>query len=253
MRKIFQKEWHGICFKDFVITSSDRMPDVEFYKLFYSRLLDKYHDWGDLDPDWIKLKLDAARLLDSQFLGKKNLKILSLNCGLGVIERELIAQGYNNLSITETSVESLAWIKKYVPQENIFIGFFPNCLPLDRIYDIIYLASAEYFLNQDELILLLKEVKNRLVDGGRCILVSWSFESDAFLDKIVSFTKYFLKYLFQILLIKDRGQFWGYSRSRSDFHYAFNKAEFNIKAEGVLKRNGRWDTYWISGEIRKGI
>ncbi len=253
MRKLFQKEWHGIPFKDFVVTSSSCLPDLQFYKSFYSCFLSKYHDWGDLDPEWVKLKLETAGLLESQFKAEKNTKILSLSCGLGVIEKELVRKGYSNLSITETLIEPLAWIRKYVPQENIFIGFFPDCLPKNYTYDIIYLAGAEYFLDQDELILLLKEAKSRLSDGGRCILVSWSFEPATFLNKMMSIAKYFLKYFFQVLHIKDRGQFWGYSRNQSDFHNAFVEAGFNIKEDGVLKKDTQWDTYWISAKIKKGI
>ena len=79
MRKIFQKEWHGILFGDFTKMSSRRLADADFYKSFYRHLLTKYHDWSDLDPEWVRVKLQTAGLLESKLYGQKNVKICLCN------------------------------------------------------------------------------------------------------------------------------------------------------------------------------
>lgn len=248
MRKIFQDDWHGILFKDITVPSSKVLAGPEFYRNFYKYLSAKYNGWSELEPEWVGLKIATANLLESRFPAQKSIKILSISCGLGVIEKKIFEDGYDKIDITESADEPLAWIKKHLPRENIFTGIFPDCVPDNRSYGVIFLAGAEYFLNRDELVLLLKKIKGRLSEDGKCILVSWSFEPDGILNKAVALFKDAVKYTAHILHFKDRGQFWGYSRNRSDFHDAMIAAGFCDIEDGLLKKETRWDTYWIDGK-----
>lgn len=247
MRRIFQNEWQGVYFKDLTEVSADRLASVGFYKLFYKYLLTKFRDWRELDPEWLRLKLQTADFLNSKFSKQKNIKIVSIGCGLGVIEKALIDDGYDNLDITEGTEEPLEWIRRYVAKENIFIGVFPDCVPTDRAYDIIYLAGVEYCLNQEELVSLLKQARSRLSKNGKFILISWSFEPPSIMGAALALSKDIVRYILEVLCIRARGQFWGYSRNRNEFIEAMNSAGFNNINDGIFTKETRWDTYWIEG------
>jgi SAM-dependent methyltransferase len=249
MEKIFQNEWHGIYFKNLTTVSASRLADTELYKIFYRHLLAKYQDWSKLDPEWVKLKLQTAEFLKSKFSDQKNIKILSIGCGLGMVEKALLDYGYNNIDITEVSEEPLKWIKKYITGRNIFIGNFSDFVPSSRDYDIIYLAGIEYCLNQEELIFLLKKAGSILSKDGRCILISWSFEPFSITGIVSALVKNNIRFLLELLRIKERGQFWGYSRNRSEFFEAMRSAGFDSIKDGVFSKKTRWDTYWIEGRI----
>lgn len=248
MKKIFQTYWHGILFRDIAKTSTKKLADAEFYEEFYKVFLAKHKGWEDLDPKWVKSKLTTIQLIKSRFGGNTDAKILSLSCGIGFIEKELINSGFTNLDITETSELPLKWIKQIVPQNRIFTGFFPGCIPKNSFYDFIYISGSEYFLNQQELMALLNNAKSRLVKGGKVILISFSFESSAIVDKIKILAKSLIKYLLGCLRIKERGQFWGYSRTRGEFNGIMNKAGYLNIRDGLIQQNKENIIYWIEGE-----
>lgn len=247
MRKIYQKEWHGIRFKDFIGTSSKCLAGANFYGSFYKYFMKKYHGWSDLEPEWLKLKLQTAEFLKGRLPGGKETKILSVGCGLGIIEKSFIESGYADMNVTEVAPEPLAWIRDIIPPHRIFIGFFPQCIPQDRRYDVIYFLGIETFLTRDELIAVLKSARSRLSERGRCVLVSWSSEPADIFNKMVFILKETIKDLLGILHIKDRGQLWGYSRNRNEFLEAVNSAGFSNINDGVIPKINRWDTYWIEG------
>lgn len=234
-------------FKDIAKVSSENLADTKFYEEFYKRFLSKYRSWDELDPKWIESKLITARLLKSRFSGNKDAKILSSSCGVGFIEKELINSGLSNLDITETSELPLRWIKQLIPQSRIFIGFFPDCIPGDRLYDFIYLSGAEYFLNQQELTVLLNNAKSRLLRNGKIILVSFCFEPSSIVDRMNIFLKDLVKYLLGCLNINECGQFWGYSRSKKEFNAIMNEAGYTDIQDGLICHNKRNTIYWIEG------
>ena len=247
MKKIFQNHWHGILFKDIASTSFKKSADTKFYEEFYKLFLTKYRSWDELDPKWIESKLITARLLKNRFLGNIGAKILSLSCGVGFIENEIINSGFTNLDIAETSELPLKWIKQIIPQSRVFVGFFPDCIPKDRLYDFIYFSGAEYFLNQQELFILLNNAKSRLLKNGKIVLISFSFESSARADQIKILFKGLIKYLFNCLHISERGQFWGYSRTMKEFNAIMIKAGYVDIKDGLIQQNRKNIIYWIEG------
>ncbi|MDP3791579.1 MAG: class I SAM-dependent methyltransferase [Candidatus Omnitrophota bacterium] len=248
MRKIFQNEWHGIRFKDFIAVSPVRIAAADFYKEYYKKLLGRYRDWDELDPEWVELKIQTAEFLRDGFSGLGDIRILSVGCGIGMIEKALLGIGPFNLSIAEGSGESLAWIRKHMPEEKIFVGTFPGCIPPDIGFDVIYLAGVEYCLDQEQLTALLKNVRFRLLKGGRCILISWSFEPSAFFDILLNELKNISRRFLETLGLKERGQLWGYSRNRNEFFNAMRSAGFRVIQDGMFKKKTRWDTYWVEAK-----
>lgn len=247
MRKLYQTEWHGIPFESFVKISSSKLADASFYSAFYDAFFKKYQKLNELDPSWIELKLQTKEFLKQHSKLKKDSNILSVGCGLGIIEKALIEDGYSNLSITEVSTEPLRWLLPHIPSNNVYIGSFPNCIPANKLYDFIYLSSVEYFFDQDQLIDFLKAVADHLSTGGICLMISWSFESMKPLQTAVVNMKDLVKFVLDKIGIRNLGQFWGYIRNREDFYHVMINAGFKQVNDGFLEKNTRWDTYWIEG------
>ena len=168
---------------------------------------------------------------------------------LGIIEKILLESGYRNLEITEVSEDPLVWLKQEILPDKVHIGNFPDCLPDNRVYDLIYLCSVEYFFNQQELTSMLKKVKARLAAGGKCLLISWSFEDFNLTQRINAALKDSAKFMLEKFGLKPRGQFWGYLRTRKEFREVMRDAGFSGVNDGLLEKKTRWDTYWIEGKV----
>jgi SAM-dependent methyltransferase len=249
MKKLYQSEWHNISFKSFSKISSKRIADETFYHAFYEQFFKKYSSWSDLDPQWLELKKNTADFIKKNKKIIKESKILSIGCGLGLIEKTLIEEGFVNLEINEVSINPLTWLSPYIAANKIHIGQFPDCLPTDCHFDFIYLAGIEYFFDQNQLIQFLRLVKDRLKKEGICLLISWSIDKEdekRILIKIKEFTKQLL-ISFGFLVKYRQMQFWGYIRKRADFFEAMFASGFSNIRDGFLKKNTKWDTYWIEG------
>jgi hypothetical protein len=245
VRKFYQTSWHGIPFQSFASLSSCHLPDSSFYASFYENFHQKYHGFDDLDQSWVSLKRQAAGLIINHPNINKNDRILSVGCGLGLIELALLQEGFLNLEITEVSGTPLRWILPSIPSENVHIGFFPECLPHKNKYRFILLASVEYFFNKVEFLRLLGAVHDRLLPGGRCMLISWSFDTSSQMQRMITGTKDFLHLIVDKIGIVTRGQFWGYIRRPEEFRQAMSSAGFTKVCDGTLDTNTHWDTYWI--------
>jgi SAM-dependent methyltransferase len=247
VRKIYQTKWHGIPFKSFSTLSTEQLAESEFYKSFYKIFFQRYSQWEDLDSKWVQLKLQTTQFLKERNQWGREGKILSIGCGIGVIEKALIDEGLNNLEITEISKDSLLWLQPYISYEKTHIGFFPGCLPEANVYDFVYLGGVEYFFNQSQLVDFLKDVKSRLSPKGKCLLISWSFEPNSSVQLFINTLKDIVKYLLEKIKIRTRGQFWGYSRNRKEFHAAMKSAGFKLIEDGLFEKKTQWNTYWIEG------
>lgn len=252
MKKFYQTEWLGIPFESFITISSEKLAGVAFYKSFYNAFFKKYQNVDQLDPSWVKLKLQAAHFLMQHNKFKKGSRILSIGCGLGVIEQVIIKEGYSNLEITEVSKEPLEWLLPHISPANIHIGLFPDCLPPNHFYDVIYLSSVEYVFDQDQFIDFLKAVKKYLLPGGICLMISWSFEYAETLQKLIIGVKDLLKFILDKIGLRSRGQFWGYLRNQKDFYHVMTAAGFVQIHDGMFEKKTRWDTYWIEGSTSEG-
>lgn len=247
MRKYYQSEWLGIPFESFTKMTSLKLADGYFYSSFYEVFFRKYRKIEELDPSWVELKLQVMKFLKLHSKFKREGNILSIGCGLGIVEKGLIEEGFTNLEITEVSQEPLKWLLPKISHGNIHIGLFPECLPANRLYDLIYISSVEYCFDQDQLNGFLKCVKERLVPEGICLIISWSLEPVKISKKVVVNIKEYFKFLLDKFGLRNRGQFWGYMRTSEEFHNAMYKAGFLQVNDGFLEKHTRWDTYWIEG------
>ncbi len=248
MKRMYQSDWHGISFNSFTPVSSRKLADADFYSRFYSVFFKKYKKLEDLDPSWVKLKMQMKEFLKQDSKFKKDSAILSIGCGLGFVEKALIEEGFSGLEVTEVSITPLKWLLPYISAGRVHVGFFPECLPAPRLYDLIYLAGVETFFTQPELINFLKAVNERLLPGGRCLIISWSFRPGDFMSRAAADIKDWIRFLLHITGLRKRGQFWGYIRSRKELYNAVASAGLINIRDGFFEKKTRWGTYWIAAD-----
>jgi hypothetical protein len=119
--------------------------------------------------------------------------------------------------------------------------------PHGKGFEVIYLGAVGYALNDTSFFSLLKEVKLRLTDNGQIVIVSASFYDDSsFLNIVKSNFKDAIKYLLECLGLYDRGQFWGWLRSRDDYRRLLNQAGFKYIDDGFIESSLQ-KTYFIKG------
>jgi 2-polyprenyl-3-methyl-5-hydroxy-6-metoxy-1,4-benzoquinol methylase len=245
VRKQYETIWHGIPFESFATLSVSRLPDPSFYARFYEILHQKYRDVDDLDASWLNLKRQVAGLITNNPKIKKGDRILSVGCGLGIIEMALLQEGFLNIEITEVSEAPLRWVRPLFPLKNVHVGFFPDCILHNEKFDVVFLASVEYFLEKEELFNLLRAVHDKLLPGGTCLLVSWSFDIMSFSSHLILRAKDFLRPLLYKEAGRRYGQFIGYFRRPAEFRRAIRSAGFKQVRDGMLDTKTNWNTYWI--------
>lgn len=59
----------------------------------------------------------------------------------------------------EPSTVGMKWLREYIPNERIYIGLPPACLPSDVQYDMIYLSTVDYGIPTREFQHLLWELR----------------------------------------------------------------------------------------------
>ncbi len=239
--------WHGIPFESFARLSATNLPDSSFYTRFYELLHHKCRSIDDLDQSWVRLKRQVAGLIINNPEFKKSDRILSVGCGLGLIEMVLLQEGFCNVEITEVSETPLKWVRPLLPVKNVHVGFFPDCIPHNEKYDLVLLISVEYFLNKKELLNLLRSVHDRLMPGGACLLVSWSFDIVSFPDRLLLKIKDYVRQWIYMKKEHHKVQFIGYLRLPSEFRRAMRAAGYVNCRDGMLDKETHWNTYWIRG------
>lgn len=248
MKRFYQQEWHGIPFRSFARTSSSELVGAPFYSAFYQAFFERYKTPADLDPEWLLVKRQTLDLIVQHPAMGKDQRILSLGCGLGLIEQQLLDLGYTGLEINEVSSEPLRWVADRFGPGKVHVGFFPGCVPADRIYDVILLIGVDGVFDQPGLIGFMKDVRSRLRPGGHCILVSWTRLADpAPLRKGIDLAKDAVKMLLDRAGIRPLGQFWGYLRSSAEIRGAMSAAGFAELKDGMLEQRTRFPTYWLTG------
>lgn len=246
MRRMYQQEWHRIPFSSFATLSSTRLADASFYAAFYQTFFEKYRAPEDLEPQWLTVKRQAAAFLQSRPELPRESRILSIGCGLGFIEQQLLAAGYQGIEINEVSRQPLRWIEPQLEADRIHVGFFPECVPLGRSYDVILLGGVDGVFDREGLRSLLRSVHDRLVPGGHCILLSWSHHvGRSPLRALIDGTRDAMKAALDRLGIRPRGQFWGFLRSRKEIRGAVQEARLEIVGDGVLERTTIYPPYWL--------
>lgn len=242
MLKIYQKSWHSINFCDLEIEiSKENLPSDNFYVEFYKKFSEKYDNLDNLDQNWLTLKKNAADQISKYLGNSKDLSILSVGAGLGIIERRLFDLGYQNLYIHEVSETATLYSKEFIKSQNIFIGNFPNCVNSKERFDYILLGGIEYLFDDAELLKLLQDVERLMHKKSKLIILSWSIEKENIFFKI----KHKIKNLLIDFGLLNPGQFWGYSRGLKELSELAN----NVGFKSLVTKVDRAIKPWITGFI----
>ena len=193
----------------------------------------------------------AARLREQAALrpeGSGPLRVLSIGSGVGYMEHCLVEEMSADeleLHVNEPSTVSMRWLRRHVPNERMYIGMPPACLPPDVFYDVIYLSAVDYSIPTRELQHLLGELRAQLVPGGQLICLSASLlQEDSFIGSFVNALKIVIRGFLHFLGIR-RQQFWGWRRTRDEYRELLRKADFRHLEDGWLEDG--FETYWIRG------
>ena len=95
-------------------------------------------------------KFDLRTAFQTLFKNKKN--VLSIGCGIGFIENNLVEKWNNgNYYLIEPSKVSLNWAKENKTLK-IFPGYFPSALTDFPRIDLAYCIAIDYVFNEGEYI-----------------------------------------------------------------------------------------------------
>jgi len=241
-RKFYQKEWFEIRFDSFAKMQKNKLAESGFYRSFYEKFFEKYSSYNDLPYTWLGIKNEITDIVAS--IAGNGKKVLSIGCGTGYVESVLVSRGVD-VSIIETTETPLKWISKSISSAKRFVGFFPEVLPENKKFDLIYINAVDYVFNDSELIDFLNKMKNsgHLEPGGQLFIFSASFyESGS--ESIADKCKHLIKSIVFFLGLKHPGQFWGYARTRQDYLKIAESAGWVDIQDGFTEKN---KTYYLSG------
>lgn len=257
VRRFYQESWQGIPFSSFTHLSFFHLAGPKFYATFYEELFRRFASWDDLPRVWRINKSKDARWLAEQITAQRNAweaeggdapsRVLSIGSGVGYMEKLLLDLLPDlELHVNEPSTVGLRWLRQCVPTDRIYIGLPPACLPADIRYNVVYLSAVDYGIPTREFEHLLGELRAQLAPGGRLLCLSASLlEEDSLIGTLVNGFKIGIRGVLHYLGIR-RQQFWGWRRTRTEYHTLFRNAGFAGIQDGRL--DDGFETYWISGE-----
>jgi hypothetical protein len=251
MRKSFQTDWQGIHFSDIARTSSRKLAGPEFYQAFYEEFFKRYLNWDQLPTDWRRDKELCAEFILAR--GGSRRRILSIGCGLGIMEHHLRARAPGlELYIHEVAPAAWRWIGPEFPKDRKILGRIPECLPVGLRFDVIYLSTVDYAFSDKELTALLASLRPFLSgENAECLLISGNFQETPStpaqtLLAAARRAKSFAAAALDALGLRARGQFWGWARTREEYGALLLSAGFNDVQDGFVDV-GNDRRYWISG------
>jgi hypothetical protein len=172
---------------------------------------------------------------------------------LGIVERYLSAQKRElDLTIHEIAPTSWGWVEGDFSDDRKLTGPIPQCLAESVKFDLVYLATVDYALNDESLISLLAALRSHLSEPhGECLLISASFERTP--ESLLEFgrlglgnLKEFVKGILDDLGFRSRGQFWGWTRNREEYRSVLERAGYRDIQDGFIGSETR-SHYWIAG------
>jgi len=193
----------------------------EFYDQFYNVFFSRYGSFEDLDDYFVNYKLYVAKYLEKSIVSSKASAVLSIGCGIGIVENYLVNNSNLNIVAIEPSDNVSKWLRGN-PAISLCDGYFPGCLPAGSKFDFVYANGIDYVFNESEYQEFLKSI---IEFGVKDFLVVSSSVYGA-----VEIFKSYLKHLLKIVGIMDQddfGQFWGYMRSSREQKDAMHQAGFS--------------------------
>jgi SAM-dependent methyltransferase len=250
---MYQTEWQNIQFSDIAKLSSTRLAGPEFYRTFYEEFFRRYQNWDQLSASWRTEKQRYAEFVLER--AKRGSSILSVGCGLGAMERYIRAQAPDvALFIHDVTPSAWHWIGPEFAPERKFVGMIPDCLPGGIQFDLVYLSSVDYALDNERLVSMLTSLRPYLSDavrGEHRLLIFGSLQDTSPIPagkglSLLRGCKALAAGLLNALGLHARGQFWGWTRTQREYQSLMTQAGYRDIQDGfidlpTLRR------YWIAG------
>jgi hypothetical protein len=228
-RKMWNNSWHSIHFSSLNIQIKYfTRPSSKFYDVFYQELFLRYNSFESLSTDWKQRKLQVSdKILEK--IGDNKL-VLSVGCGLGFIEQNLVNNA-DNLAIdvfdfSESSFKLLREVK------NVNILTSQSVM---QEYNFIYCSQFFYALNDDEIDFFLTDIKKNLSATGIFCTIDKSIN---FIENGLSNKSYrksfkvtlknFLRPAYLFFFKKKSSQFWGWQRDNAELIKIFTRNNYEI-------------------------
>lgn len=248
MKRFYQKQWFDIPFLSFTDSYTDDLPDSEFYSEFYKSFYRKYNDYSQLDSTWLaKKKITANWLLDQISSGSD---VLAIGAGIGYMEQDIWERknGNFNLYVQDFARSSSIWLEKIIPPENIFYHDVAKS-DLPGKYDLIYMAGVAYALKDEELIEFLSILKRHLKPEGKLLLL-WGAcdQKQSFFPTLKYQIKEIVKTILSRFSLFEKGQFWGWMRTNTEYKNLIASAGFkNIDEGNISGIDNPKESYYLIG------
>ena len=210
-----QSEWFNLPFKSIGYKRKlFKLPDPNFYFLFFKEFKKKYKTIGQLPKEWVIEKKDTAKIL-SQNIEKGS--VLSYQSGLSFIENEL-----NKI------LNKKIFIYEFIDMSKIFFSN-PNLVFIQKDalksykFDNIILCQVLYDKNHAEIKKLINELKEIMSDTSYLYIIHSDLR-DSNLKIFVLFTKFLIKHF-----LSSYQFFWGYQRSLNYYSQLLCNEGFSLK------------------------
>lgn len=230
----FQQRWFDIDLaklSDSLNLDSSKVGEENLYKGVYESL--ERDNYSALSEEYLKNKRDLANLLGellSQYQTKEK-SILSVGCGLGVVESELLQKGYK-IDLQECQPLSLRYLEKNAPDilehTRVIISSTLEKIPA-HAYDAVMAITSSYCLKEEILKLFFSDIERILRPHGVFIF----YEASLTWREIFNYMKQ------RLLRRKNTGILFGWKRSLTKFHKIAQSRQFLIEREIFLDRSNR--------------
>lgn len=234
MIKVFQKRWYAIEFNEFYQLNPEHMAGTEFYKRFYQVFYQTYPTWESLPAAYSSIRKTVANHLVQLIKERKAQTVLSIGCGNGLVEKEVMHQLPDlKLFAYEPDETNLVWLKN-LSQAKLCFGDFPQCLPADQHYDLVYLCDVDIIFSDEAYVSFLSQIRNTtsapivLTNVIKPLPDTWSA------------AKYWMKFILSKVKLYKLGQLLGYSRYFHEHLAIFKQAGYNVVNKGDLSKGLMW-------------
>jgi 2-polyprenyl-3-methyl-5-hydroxy-6-metoxy-1,4-benzoquinol methylase len=238
----YQTELQGLSLLDIVQKKNipiDKIAASDFYSAFYEGLEESKFD---IEPIWIAHKKETSKLLRNYLPKDKDATILSIGAGIGIVEEDLLKEGFP-IELQECQPSSLNYLKSKNVKFNKII-----CSDLSTIskkYDLIYTISTSYCFEYNKYQQFLKQIHKLLNHNGEFIICECIPNKYFITPKLINPLKRLIK---KLLGIKIKPQvFWGWFRHPKLHISLCLKAGFKEIEHFIEKKefkNNRYELTW---------
>jgi SAM-dependent methyltransferase len=221
----YQSQWFNVDLVSLAKTLGHSVSDVadaRIYREVYKRLLNE----GTQVPsiEWIAKKHKLSDWLEDYFRDKKLEKssILSIGCGLGVVEQPLIEKKFL-VDLHECQNVSVRYLKKNYPKEykktKLILSYDLKSIR-DKSYDTVMAITSTYGLDDETLKSFFENIARVIKKDGTFL----------FYETVLNFLDFKNKLRKIVFNEKSEGLLWGWKRSRGEFIKIAKKFGFRVES-----------------------